>query len=206
MDVVESINMARDLSTVIQNEQQKWKWLIIALHSSVQGLMVLNLEKGNGLLTQPPKIAKKMLKAFRNGKDFPDERLDDFLNLYEKTKSPCTHRYNEERAFTASERHDKAMEKLNKLWNEFIHFNPKSWLIEIAIMVDTCLVCLDVIENLAFEANNFLWNWDDEDWDNEMSLKQLKSSVKTIKDSLSKIQIVNQGLIVDINIVNSGFL
>lgn len=181
-DVVESIDMVKEMSIAVRDDPQKWKWLIIAIHSAVQGLMVLCLEKGNGLLTQHPRTAKKWLEAYRSDKDFPDQRLDFFLSLYKKTKSPDTHRYYRESAFDADARNDEAMERLNELRNEFIHYNPKGWSIEIALMVEACLVCLDLIQHLAFKANSFIWN-------DEIDLEQTKSSVETIRNNLSTIQL-----------------
>lgn len=46
------------------------------------------------------------------------------------------------------------MNKLNELRNDFIHFLPKVWLIEVSGLPDIVNDCIAIIELLSFESGN----------------------------------------------------
>ena len=135
-----------------------WKWSIIGLHSVVQAFMVLALERGNGIAAMSEQCAKAWLEAYHKGERLPKERMDTFPSLYKKIKSSDVEGYVDSRKFKASAEHDYAMEKLNELRNEFVHFMPKSWAIELSGLPDVCLRSLEVARFLAFESNTILWH------------------------------------------------
>jgi uncharacterized protein (DUF3820 family) len=156
-DAVNSLLIAHELAVSVISNEQKWKWLVVAVHSGVQGFMVLALERGNALLTLRKDVAKKWLKAYSEDKEYPEGKLDYFLELYEKIKSDAVEGLVDSSRFTAEPRHDASMERLNRWRNDFIHFTPKGWSIPLLGLAGTCLDCLDVVEHLGWKSNTFIW-------------------------------------------------
>jgi len=142
----------------VERQMLYWRWVILALHNALQGFMVLALRGSNGLLPLQDKIAAKWLKAYRGGGAYPREKLDSFLNLYAKTKSDRLLFSCHSRKLTATEAQDRSIRKLNSLRNEFIHFLPRFWALEVSGLPEICLDCLEIIELLAWDCGNILWH------------------------------------------------
>jgi hypothetical protein len=50
-----------------------------------------------------------------------------------------------------------SVKALNSLRNDFIHFVPKRWSIEVSGLPAICSDCLDLIEFLGWECGNVMW-------------------------------------------------
>jgi hypothetical protein len=50
------------------------------------------------------------------------------------------------------------MRKLNEIRNQFIHFMPKVWVLELTGLPAICLDCLAVARFLHKEGGNILWH------------------------------------------------
>lgn len=156
-DAVRSIEWFARLVTEASKDPHQWKWALVALHGAAQGFMVLALWWGNGLHALRDRVAAKWLEAYRNGGPFPVEKLDEFLNLYAKVKDDKLLPGLGARNFTPGATHDESMRRLNDLRNQFIHFTPKGWSIELALLPKVCLDALDLIEWLGWESDAILW-------------------------------------------------
>lgn len=156
-EAIRSLEWAAEQASQIGKDPYGWKWVLIALHNAVQGFLVLALWNGNGLLTLTEKGAAKWLKAYNTGAPFPADRLDNFLSLYEKSKVPDHFHYHGASAFTPGSTHDRSMQRLNDFRNEFIHFTPKGWALEVAGLPAICLDCLDVIRYFGWETTLITW-------------------------------------------------
>jgi hypothetical protein len=139
IDAVTSLETAQEFCSRVTLDETYWKWTLIAVHSGVQGFMVLALEHGNALLAMKNDIAARWLKAHNAGAPYPEEKMDFFLNLYEKVKSDAVCRYVESKKFVPGPSHDYSMKKLNELRNNFIHFLPKVWSVELTGLPAVCL-------------------------------------------------------------------
>ncbi len=137
-----------------------WKWVILTLHSALQGFMIIALRDSAGLNILRDKIANKWLEAYRNDEPYPVEILDSFLNLYDKIKSDIMLRFVHSKKFESSNDHDRSVKKLNSLRNDFIHFIPRGWLIEVSGLPKICIDCLEIIEFLGWSSNNMDWQLD----------------------------------------------
>ena len=153
-DAVRSLEWAAELSGRVSEQRHLWKWLLVALHNAAQGYMVLALWDGNGLRALRDNIAAKWLKAYRSGAPYPAEKLDDFLNLYAKVKA----RRGSKEPFAPGITHDHSLSKLNCFRNEFIHFTPKGWSLELAQLAPVCRDTLDLIAFLGWRSNQILWH------------------------------------------------
>ncbi len=156
-EAVRSLEWAEVQANLIATDCYLWKWVLISLHNAVQGFMVLGLWNGNGLLSLTPKAAEKWLIAYNNGKPFPVDKLDNFLNLYNKIKDPNNFNTFGSSHFIPSN-HDASFKYLNDFRNEFIHFTPKGWSLELAGLPQICLDILDLIQFLGWNTTAILWH------------------------------------------------
>ncbi|MHA1381732.1 MAG: hypothetical protein ACTSRG_25465 [Candidatus Helarchaeota archaeon] len=153
-EAISTLEMIAETASNLVKDTYRWKWVIICTHNALQLFMVLALRQGNGLLALNDKIATQWLRAYREGTKWPVEKLDNFQSLYEKVKSDRMLCYVFSRKFKATSDHNWAVKKLNKLRNEFIHFVPKVWSLELTGLPEICLRCLEVIEFLGWESGN----------------------------------------------------
>lgn len=161
-EAVFSLEFVAEIAPSVVDDVYRWKWVIIALHNSVQAFMVMALRESTNVRVLTKKSAKKLsdsLHQFSQGGEFtwPEERLDQFLNLYDKTKGEAMTQNVFGRKFEAQDIHDKSMKMLNEVRNDFIHFVPKRWNLEVNGLPSVCLACLDVIHFLGWESHNVLW-------------------------------------------------
>ena len=86
-DAITSLEDTHDFTGRIALSPHYWKWVVIAVHSAVQGFMALALEQGNSLLVMDDNRGAKWLHAYEKGDSYPEDRMDRFHSLYEKVKS-----------------------------------------------------------------------------------------------------------------------
>ena len=156
-EAVRSLEFAEVQARTLSTDAYAWKWVLIALHNAAQGFMVLALWNGNGLLAMRPKVAKKWLEAYRSGGPYPADKLDEFLNLYVKSKDPANFHTVGAGPFVPIGSHDLSMSQLNEFRNTFTHFTPKGWSLELAGLPLICLDVLQVMNFLGLQTTAVLW-------------------------------------------------
>ena len=175
---------SEQLQRVIDDPRQ-WKWAIFALHSGIQGMMVLALEGSHGLNVLREKDAERWLSWKEGDRSEPEPRgkLAPFLNLYRKIKDDKypMKRYGDSQQFVPTGTQGQSIKRLNHWRNKFVHFTPKLWVIELgglpAIMSD----CLEIAEFLAWESGNIIW------YEHDLK-KRLKAAFTSAHKSLSDIE------------------
>jgi len=80
------------------------------------------------------------------------------------------------RIYPGSNDSDYAMEKLNEFRNNFIHFIPCRWSIELAMLPGIFMQVLSVIEFLILESGNVRFY--DEDEDEKKCLSELIEKIR----------------------------
>jgi hypothetical protein len=135
----------------------EWRWAILSLHTALQGFMVVAIRDSAGLSPLPDDLAAAWLQAYRCGLPTPEERLDKFLNLYKKIKRNNVTALVQGRPFTPAGTQGYSVKLLNRLRNQFVHFLPASWSLEVTGLPHMCLDCLAVIEYLSRDYRNLLW-------------------------------------------------
>lgn len=156
-EAVRSLEWAAVQARGLGTDPYLWKWVVIALHNATQGFMVLALWNGNGLQTLRPRIAEKWLKAYQSGGPFPTEKLDEFLNLYAKVKDAGSFHTFGAGPFAPTATSDRSMELLNEIRNEFTHFTPKGWSLQLAGLPKLGLDALELIQFLGWESTAITW-------------------------------------------------
>jgi hypothetical protein len=154
-EAVRSLEWAELQARGLVADPYAWRWLIVALHNAAQGFMVLALWRGNGLLTQSPRAAKKWLKAYESGVPFPSSELAKFSDLYARVTSEI--QAAGQGAFRPAPTLDASIERLNGIRNTFTHFNPMGWSLELAGLPRICLDTLDLLQFLGWESTAIRW-------------------------------------------------
>ncbi|MCK7518843.1 MAG: hypothetical protein MZV64_14495 [Ignavibacteriales bacterium] len=121
---------------------QNWKWVIITLHSAIYGFAVSACKGMN---------SDSVITKTKSG----HERLIDFDEALKRCQDPTWMLVNinyEEFKFSSSQL--KSIRKLHKvLRNNFEHFTPKSWSIELHYLPDMVYDCLEVIRLLIIYSD-----------------------------------------------------
>ena len=175
-----SLETAQESCSRVTLDEAYWKWALIAVHSGVQGFMVLALEHGNALLAMKNGIAARWLKAHNAGAPYPEEKMDFFLNLYEKVKSDAVCRYVESKEFVSGPPHDYSMKKLSELRNNY-SFSFEGLVVELIGLPAVCLECLEIAHFLGWESGTILWHDSDLYQRGQRALAILRASLREIK-------------------------
>jgi hypothetical protein len=135
-------------------DDYQWRWVIIAVHSTLQSFMVLALKGGNSLNVLTEKVQRLWLEAYHKGECYPVEKLDLFLNLYKKLQTSKIDIYIHSKRFIPTADVTSDVQKLNSLRNRFIHFLPGGWSLEIDGLPRICKNAMLVVTFLFFESGN----------------------------------------------------
>lgn len=133
----------------------RWKWAIISLHSGLQGMMVLALQGSHGLHVLREEDANRWMEAHEKGGPYPgDLKLDSFLSLYKKIKGDKMLKYMNSRKFAPKGTQGGSIKLLNQLRNQYLHFTPRVWALDLIGLPVMALDCLSLAEFLAWESHN----------------------------------------------------
>jgi hypothetical protein len=139
-DVLASTDLLAVVAPSLGEQPSNWKWMIIATHNGLQGALVCAIKDTSGTNVLKKWSAKARLSWFENPVgEAPPEHLDDFIPLLKKyrKKYPCRGTIQQLRQ----------VHKLHKEYrNNFAHFVPKSWSIEIGGLPTIVRTGVDLIE------------------------------------------------------------
>jgi hypothetical protein len=163
VEASDALHMAAALAERVASDLRVWRWLSIALHSAAQGFMVLSLRHGNGLLALTKESTRAWLEAHEKRRTnqaykYPEERLDTYLGLYKKVKHSKTGAIGGNTPFKPKGSEGRSIRMLNSLRNEFIHFTPKGWSLEVSGMPRISLDVLVLVSFLGWESGNIFWH------------------------------------------------
>ena len=168
----------------VMDDHHRWKWVIFALHSGLQGMMVLALKGSNSFPVLQVQDVEKWLKWYESDQGKPPPRnlkLARFPCLYEKIKSDEMIMFYGSQKFVPDGTQNKSVEQLNALRNKYVHFTPKLWRLELGGLPAIALDCLEIAQFLARESGNILFTQDD-------LKKRLKAAFTSAHKSLSDLQ------------------
>lgn len=158
LEAVLSLEMVVEQLAKIPYSQYYLKWAVVALHNSLQGFMVLSLQGTNSLNVLTDEFAKEWLLAYEHKSGlYPELKLESFLGLYKRIKSKRMLLYTISKRFQPKGNQTNSVKKLNDLRNDFIHFVPQKWSLEISGLPAIFRDCISIIEFLAFECGNVVW-------------------------------------------------
>jgi hypothetical protein len=151
VEAVKALEMLEHTLCLVEEDAYYWKWAIIVLQNATQAFMVCALKRPAGLGALKPSIADKWIEALEKGnKNRPKRYLDEFLNLYERTKK--------EFHFAPSAQVEKNIRRMSELRNEFVHFIPKYSATAANDFPQMVHDCLEIIDFLAWDLTRISWH------------------------------------------------
>lgn len=206
-EAVVSLEMVAECLQKVNRNVHYWKWVVIALHNALQGYMVLALKGTDGFNVVTRECRKEWIAARKRQDEwFPERRLDSLLNLYKKiqrgralydqqVKLNCylprgpgdlMLMYDGSQPFKPRGTQNKSVKLLHELRNDFIHFLPRSWLLQVSGLPRVVDDCIDIIEFLAFECGNILWHEKDLETKTRELIKKIRDGLEMLKESCSE--------------------
>lgn len=155
-DALASLKLFIESVSKTKSDISYWKWAIISLHSATQSIMAFHLSFGNNLLVMSQEDAEAWLSAHESGGNYPETKMDNFLNLYKKIKKHDVVGFK----FIPEAQQGRSIKTLNRLRNEFVHFMPKGWSLELSGIDEICFDCLQIIKKLS--SGPLKNRWEDE--------------------------------------------
>lgn len=163
-----------------------WTWVIVGLHNALQGFMVLALRGTNNMNVLTEDCAREWLAAYERGEGgYPKQKLDSFLNLYKKIQSERMRIYVNSQVFKSSGTQNRSVKILNSFRNDFIHFVPKGWAIELSGLPRIVADCLNIISFLAFDSGNVYWHERILETQTKVLLEKAKQTLSIINKAVS---------------------
>ncbi len=157
-EAANAMQMAAQFASSLAKDLHLWRWVIISLHNAAQGAMVLSLRHGNGLLALNDESYSAWMAAYEKNEPPPPEKLDNYLNLYKKVKHKEWGQISRNIRFVPVGTEGSDIKRLNSLRNEFIHFTPKGWSLEVDGLPRIALATARLISFLALETTNVFWH------------------------------------------------
>ncbi len=134
------------------------KWVILSLHNSLQGFMVLALQGTNALNVLKKQSAKNRYDGCNKVQhSYKPRELDNFMRLYAKIKSDTMMLQTNSKPFVPNSTQDESVAKLNSFRNDFVHYVPAGSAFDMRAKAKVVLDVLPIIEFLAFESNNIFF-------------------------------------------------
>jgi len=156
-----AIDDLEKLSTFLElasRDKSYWKWVIIALHSSLYKFMLLALKNPDcsGIWEKVKK--KKVGLIYKIDLFNPKNKLISFLKAFQwLQKTEKMSGYVNSEAFVSTSEINEAMKRLNtELRNQFFHFKPQGWSIEIRLIEEIIQKTLPIIKFIIFKSGRVL--------------------------------------------------
>ena len=140
--------MTKDFLERAEQDIYCFKWAILAVHNALQGFMVLALKGTSNLGIIEWKDEYKNRSSYEILSD-PKQKLVIFLTLFSKIKKS---KYMQGTPFVdKSGNITYSIKRLNKYRNQFIHYLPLHWGIQIQEILN---ILYDAIKVISFLVNN----------------------------------------------------
>jgi hypothetical protein len=139
-DVLGSVRAFLRTAAFVEEDPQAFKWLVLPLHSALQGSCVCHLTTTAapiGAVTE--KNAGEWIEYFEKSRDNPNEKppktylmnLPDLLSAIRKPNSVGS-RHNNAGVVLSDSEFNWLKRFHNDIRNQFVHFAPMSWSIEVS--------------------------------------------------------------------------
>jgi hypothetical protein len=168
-NALDNLEKCYEFIKTVEKEKQNWKWVIITLHGAIYGFAVSACRGTNSY-----SVIKKSKTGFG--------KLIDFNEALKMCQNPQIMTANIDYTYYELSKDQKeSTNRLHKVFrNNFEHFTPKSWSIELHDMPLMILDCLEVVR-LLIVYSDVGWRL------KKVKLRKAKSyiyrSKKIIKDS-----------------------
>ena len=160
-NAIDSLQKAAEFLKNIENDPLYWKWFIVAIHHAVYHFMLLALQNTDlsGIWKEHlnkglPKLVDYGLSRKVVDTNNSENQLVNFIEAFKRIQKPDQMSgYVNAKPFVAEIKHKEAATDLNTiLRNNFVHFSPKGWSIEISFIIKAVLPMLEVVEFLVLNS------------------------------------------------------
>lgn len=190
-DILVSLEFCAFSLTQLHISELAWKWVIISLHSALQGAMVCHLSGRLLIGFQEEKTAKKSLERFEKYARNEPAELPPYHEPMASPKVLFERMVNRDKrvedtlggVISVTEAQARAFETLNDLRNEFIHFGTKLYCIGIPFMKSATKGSLDILSAIIDDGYIFTQA---EEYEEE----KMRTAVADIKSILETIEVI----------------
>ncbi|MFZ7091525.1 hypothetical protein [Primorskyibacter sp. 2E233] len=161
-DVLTSLKMVYENLLLVAEEPTRWKWIVIGLHNALQGAAVCALTQTDGSGPWKKDAEKSIRKAYYGDHKVPDytqagevmdvSKIAPFGELLRRLYPELDLNSGED-WFSAQTRTETSLRMLLSMRNDFQHFVPRSWSIEMAGLPDMVADAVDMIEEIALQKH-----------------------------------------------------
>ena len=155
-NAIDSLQKATEFLKNTKNDQLYWKWFIVAIHHAVYHFMLLALQNSDqsGIWKEPKKLVDYGLSRKVVDTEDSKNKLVTFLEAFDRIQEEDRMSgYVNAKPFIADTKHKEAATRLNTiLRNNFAHFSPKGWSVEILFIIEAVSPMLEVIEFLVLKS------------------------------------------------------
>jgi len=193
-EFIDALEHTARLAGLVRDNVRVWKWLIIALHSALQGACVCALRGHDtaGVTMLTKKSWKEVwhwldVESRKNPRaPQPSERLASLKELFARVRDPnllpAPHTL-----YASAEAVDD-IDRLNRLRNDFIHFVPRGLSLELSGMPRIVRHAADAIEHLAVAQPSFWHHLRQPDRDRiAAALTRLRGRIAAWADSSTQV-------------------
>jgi hypothetical protein len=181
-DLLASLRMLSLACDQVRADPAAWKWVVNITHNALQSAMAFHLSFGDDLLVAKPEDAQAWLQAHEDGTPYPEMMMDGFRSLYKKIKQHEIAGYR----FVPQGTQGGSVRRLNLFRNEFTHFMPKGWSVELSGMPGICLDCIDIVRDINAKALPVRWNSDAQGEEAGVLLDQCHAKLAGLRDAYAK--------------------
>jgi hypothetical protein len=111
----------------------------------------------------------------------PEDRLDSYENLYKKAKSDRMLLFGHSKKFSPIGSQGSSIKRLKELRDEFIHFVPKGWSLEVSGLPEIFEDCINFIEFLGWNCGNVFWHKDEIESRAKVAIKSARNALTELK-------------------------
>ena len=183
-EIENSLKKLDETLTLASTDTYQWKWAIIILHNCIQNCMILSLRATNdaNIIKYHKNKFPKSFKDYINNLEIIEQaKIIDYLELYDRIKNEKYMKsFIGSKHFIPEEKHNYSMNEINEIRNNFIHFKPQTWLIEIELITDIFKSVVEIINFLIFESGNCIYRF------NENQIDKIKLYITNINRNLNR--------------------
>lgn len=155
-NAVDSLHKAIEFLQHTETDLFYWKWFIVAIHHAIYHFMLLSLQNSDqsGIWKEPEKFVDYVLSRKVVDTENPKNRLVTFLEAFDRIQEKDRMSgFVNAKPFVADIKHKEAAACLNTiLRNNFSHFSPRGWSIEISFIIGAVSPMLEIIEFLVLNS------------------------------------------------------
>lgn len=183
LDVLASLEACADNLERTRESDRAWKWVVLSMHSALQGAMVCHLSGGAQIGALTTQCAKAWLKWFGEYEDrevAPKSRVASAPELL-KRLTGSSHRFENDcgQIIEITEAQSRAFLSLHDLRNQFTHFHPQGWSVEIALIRESMSGVIEILDLIVTDP----WPFRDM---SEQERSALNSRIREIDEMLRR--------------------